>query len=96
MNAKATDAASDAGPAKVRFTQGFAQRYTGGCREFEIEAKNMRAVLKSMDAQFPGLGRVLEEETTVAIDGNIHDEPGYFQLVPPGAEVYFIPKLEGG
>lgn len=88
--------ATDTAPAVVRFTQGFAQRYTDGKREFEVQAKNMRGVLKAMDEAFPGLGRVLEEETTVAINGDIHDEPGYFQLVPPGAEVFFIPKLEGG
>ncbi len=88
--------ATDTTPAKIRFTQGFAQRYTGGRREFEIVTKNLRGVLKGMDAEFPGLGQVLEEETTVAINGDIHDEPGYFQLVPPGAEVFFIPKLEGG
>ena len=37
----------------------------------------------------------LEEEATVAINGEMH-ETGYFQPVPPGAEVFFIPRLEGG
>jgi hypothetical protein len=45
---------------------------------------------------YPGLGEHLEEETTVAIDGQIHDQPGYFQLLRHGSEVFFIPKLEGG
>ena len=81
--------------AKVVFTSGFARRYTGGVREFEVEAKNLRGVLKAMDALFPGLGVHLEEETTVAINGEYH-ETGYFQPVPPGAEVFFIPRIEGG
>ena len=51
--------------------------------------------LKEMDRRFPGLGEHLEEETTVAIDGEIHDV-GYYQPVGPSAEVFFIPKLEGG
>ncbi len=80
----------------IRFTQGFARRYTGGRREFEIEAKTLRAVPKGTGARFPGFGRVLEEEATVAIDGDIHGEPGYLQVAPAGAEVVFIPKLEGG
>jgi hypothetical protein len=84
-----------AAPARVVFTTGFARRYTGGVIEFTIEAKNLRGVLREMDKLFPGLGETLEEETTVAIDGAIH-ETGYFQLVPPGAEVFFIPKIEGG
>ena len=57
-----------------------------------MEAKNLRGVLKAMDALYPGLGEHLEEETTVAINGEMH-ETGYFQPVPPGAEVFFIPKI---
>jgi len=60
-------------PARVVFTTGFSRRYTGGVTEFAIQAKNLRGVLKAMDALFPGLGDTLEEETTVAIDGEIHD-----------------------
>jgi molybdopterin synthase sulfur carrier subunit len=85
---------SDA-PARVVFTSGFSARYTGGVREFEVTAKNLRGVIRAMDALFPGLGEHLEEETTVAINGELH-ETGYFQPVPPGAEVFFIPRLEGG
>ena len=72
-------------PARVVFTSGFAARYTQGVREFEIEAKTMRDVIKAMDDMFPGLGFHLEEETTLAINGEYH-ETGLFQPVPPGAE----------
>jgi molybdopterin synthase sulfur carrier subunit len=44
---------------------------------------------------YPGLGEHLEEETTVAIDGEIH-EVAYYQPIRQGCEVFFIPKLEGG
>jgi len=82
-------------PARVVFTTGFSRRYTGGQREFEIVATTLRDVIKEMDRRFPGLGDVLEEETGVAINGDLH-EVGYFQSVPPGAEVFFIPRIEGG
>jgi molybdopterin converting factor small subunit len=82
-------------PARVVFTTGFSRRYTGGVKEFEVRAKNLRGVIKAMDEMFPGLGDRLEEETTVAIDGEMH-EVGYFQTVKPGSEVFFIPKIEGG
>ena len=64
-------------------------------REFTVEARNLRGVIKAMDELYPGLGEHLEEETTVAIYGAIH-ETAYFQLIRPGCEVFFIPKLEGG
>jgi sulfur-carrier protein len=82
-------------PARVVLTNGFSRRYTGGVTEFEIDAKNLRGVIKEMDRRYPGLGEHLEEETTVAIDGEIHDV-GYYQIVGPSSEVFFIPKLEGG
>jgi len=80
---------------KVQFTTGFARRYTGGVREFDVNASNLRGVIKAMDALFPGLGEHLEEETTVAINGELY-EIAYLQPVTPGAEVFFIPKIEGG
>jgi sulfur-carrier protein len=86
---------ADAAPARVVLTRGFANRYTGGTTEFAIEAKTLRGVIKAMDALFPGLGEHLEEQTTVAIDGEIH-EVDYIRPVKPGAEVFFLPKIEGG
>jgi sulfur-carrier protein len=82
-------------PARVVFTSGFSRRYTGGVTEFAVAAKNLGGVIKEMDRRYPGLGEHLEEETTVAIDGALH-EVGYYQPIRPGAEVFFIPKLEGG
>ena len=82
-------------PARVVFPAGFSRRYTGGVREFTVEARNLRGVIKAMDQLYPGLGHHLEEETTVAIDGQIH-ETAYFQPIREGCEIFFIPKLEGG
>ena len=82
--------------AHVVLSSGFSRRYTAGQREFDIEATTMRDVIRALDKLFPGLGEHLEEETTVAIDGEIHDQPTYFQKVRAGCEIFFIPKLEGG
>lgn len=82
-------------PAKIVFTTGFARRYTAGQREFDIVTKDLRGVIFEMNRLFPGLAETLEEETTVAIDGELY-EIVYGQPVKPGAEVFFIPKIEGG
>ena len=83
-------------PARVVLTGGLSRRYTKGVQEFSVEAKNLRGVLKELDRLHPGLGEHLELETTVAIDGEIHEDVGYYQTVKPGSEIFFIPKLEGG
>ena len=80
---------------KVVLSTGTSLSHAGGEKEFEVEARNLRGVIKAMDASFPGLGEYLEEETTVAIDGQIH-ETAYFQPMEEGAEVYFLPKIEAG
>ena len=69
--------------ARVQFTTGFSRRYTGGVREFTVEAKNLRGVIKAMDRLYPGLGERLEEETTVAIDGAIHRRLTEMPMSPP-------------
>lgn len=64
-------------------------------KEFDIEAKTLRGVIKAMNELYPGLGEHLEEETIVAIDGEI-SEVIYSQPVRPGCEIFFIPKIESG
>lgn len=85
---------SDA-PVRVVFTSGFSRRYTAGVTEFAVNARNLRGVIKEMDIRFPGLAETLAEETTVAVDGELF-EIDFLVPVKPGAEVFFIPKIEGG
>jgi molybdopterin converting factor small subunit len=92
---QAESAATPVKAVKVTFTAGFSRRHTDSIREFEVQAKNIRGVIRAMNELFPGLGETLEEETSIAIDGVIH-EVDYTQPVKPGAEVFFIPRIEGG
>lgn len=80
---------------RVKLTGGFSRRYTDGVREFEIAARTVRGVISAMDRLYPGLGEHLEEETSLAVNGVIH-EVVYTQIIPADAEVFFIPRIEGG
>jgi len=82
-------------PARIVLISSLSGSYTGGVKEFEIEAKTLLDVIRILDERYPGLGEHLEEETSVAIDGEIH-EVAYYHPVRPGCEIYFIPKIEGG
>ena len=81
--------------ARVVLISSLSREYTDGAKEFEIEAKTLYDVIMALDARYPGLGEHLEEETSVAIDGEIY-EVAYYHPVRPGCEIYFIPKIEGG
>ena len=80
---------------RVMLTGGFSRRYTEGVREFEIQARTVRGVISAMDRLYPGRGEHLEEETSLAVNGVIH-EVVYTQIIPADAEVFFIPRIEGG
>jgi molybdopterin synthase sulfur carrier subunit len=82
-------------PAHVVLLGSLSGHYTGGLTEFEIEATTLYDVIKVLEARYPGLGEHLEEETAVAIDGEIHNI-GYYHPVRPGCEIFFIPSIEGG
>lgn len=81
-------------PVRVTLT-GALPPFTSGEISFELSVTNMRELLRALNDQFPGIGEVIESDTAVAIDGVIH-EIVYTQVLPPGCEVFFIPRLESG
>ncbi len=68
---------------------------TGGTGPVEIEARTMRQLYEALDARWPGVGTRLREESAVAIDGEIIQEP-LLERLEPGSEVHFLPPLAGG
>lgn len=97
LSVSESDVANTAGlakPVKVTLT-GVFEPFTHGEVTFELEVSTVRALLREIDRRYPGLAAVLEEDSAVAIDGVIH-EIVYTQALAPGAEVYFIPRLESG
>jgi molybdopterin converting factor small subunit len=67
----------------------------GGAAEVEVEAKNVRQILKAIGELHPGLKDRLEDGVAVSIDGQLHQD-AWLEPVEPDSEVYILPKLEGG
>jgi len=40
------------GLVRIAFTAGFARRYTGGVRDLEVPARNLRGVIRELDERF--------------------------------------------
>ena len=72
-----------------------ARQYTDGQTEIEVTSDNIRAVIRELDARFPGVGQVLRTDMAVAIDGEIYQHV-LLEPVDPDSEVAFIPAIEGG
>ena len=70
------------------------RRFSGGAAEVEVEAATVQQLIAKLEADFPGIG-VLLESSAVAINGEFANDPTYEPL-PAAAEIYFLPKVAGG
>jgi molybdopterin converting factor small subunit len=68
--------------------------YTGGEREVDLEADNFRGLLEALEQRFPGSREALGR-SAVAIDGQIYQD-AFLESLEPGAEVFFMQRIEGG
>ena len=68
---------------------------TAGVSSLELEGKNIRQLLKSLEAACPDLAPLIAKGVAVSIDGTLYRDD-WFQPIPEGAEVFVIPRLAGG
>ena len=71
------------------------KQYTGGETEIELEAGNMRQLLRMLSERYPALGPHLEEGMAVAINGQIYQD-AWLEPIPPDGEVHVLPQIAGG
>ncbi|HEX5078795.1 MAG TPA: MoaD/ThiS family protein [Geminicoccaceae bacterium] len=80
--------------AKVVLTRGLTQ-YTGGERELELDAANIRQLLRALGERYPDLEPHLADGVAIAIDGEIFQD-AWLEPIPPDSEVHIIPQIVGG
>ena len=82
--------------ARVILTGGLLEQAPAGTpEEIEIEAADVRELLRKLEPQLPGIGRRVEEGLSIAIDGDIVSDP-LLEPLGPDAEIHFLPQLAGG
>lgn len=69
--------------------------WAGGAERVEVEAADVRGLLRALDERFPGLGERLRTGAAVAIDGEIVNDP-LLEPLDPASEVHFLPPIRGG
>ena len=80
--------------ARVVLTRGLTQ-FTGGEREIELDAANIRQLLRALGERYPDLQPHLADGVAIAIDGEIFQD-AWLQPIPPESEVHVIPQIVGG
>jgi molybdopterin converting factor small subunit len=66
-----------------------------GESEFEFPAPTIQHVFRHLIEQYPGLEPELEHNVSVAVDGQVFRD-SLFVPIDENAEVFILPKLQGG
>jgi molybdopterin converting factor small subunit len=79
---------------KVSFISSF-RSALDGAESLEIQAKTLRELMSKLLASYPRLQKHLDEGIALAIDGEIYRDNWDVEL-KDGAEVFLMPRLQGG
>ena len=63
--------------------------------EIEIDAANVRELLRALEPRLPGIGKQVEDGLSIAIDGAIIPAP-LLEPIGPASEIHFLPPVSGG
>ena len=68
---------------------------TGGAATLDIEASTVRELLRKLEARYPDTAPFIKAGIAVSIDGVIYRD-SWGQTLPASAEIYLLPRIEGG
>ena len=71
-------------------------RFTDGVRELEADGTTVGAVIDELEHRFPGLGPLLRDGASVAVDGELQPRGTLYTPVGPASRVDFIAPISGG
>lgn len=75
---------------------GSLQQLAGGDALVEIDARNVKQLLRMLSERYPALAPHLEQDSfAIAIDGEIFQDV-WFAPIGPNSEVHLIPAIRGG
>ncbi|HTT36532.1 MAG TPA: MoaD/ThiS family protein [Burkholderiales bacterium] len=74
---------------------GTLKELAGGAAQIEIEAGNVRQLLRALGERYPALAPHLDDGYAIAIDGQIFQD-AWFAPIGPDSEVHLVPAIRGG
>lgn len=67
----------------------------GGAASIDIEAATIRELLRKVVERFPLMQSQADEGIAVSINGEIYRD-NWSEALPPDAEVFLLPRIQGG
>ena len=74
---------------------GTLRQLAGGVSEIELDARDVRHLLRTLGERYPELAPHLESGYAIAIDGEIFQD-AWFAPIRPDSEVHLVPAIRGG
>jgi sulfur-carrier protein len=66
-----------------------------GMGSFNVEARTIHELLQRLVERYPDMQKHIDQGIAVAIDGTIYRDDRSVEI-PAGAEVYLLPRIQGG
>ena len=67
----------------------------GGESEIQLDARDVRQLLRALGERYPALAPHLADGYAIAIDGEIFQD-AWFAPIGPESEVHLVPAIRGG
>lgn len=67
----------------------------GGASSVEIDAGTIRELFRKLGEQYPGMAPHIQQGIAVSINGKIFRD-SWGEKLPEGAEIYLLPRIQGG
>jgi len=71
------------------------REFAGGAASISIEAATIRELLRKLVERYPRMQRRVDEGIAVSVNGEIYRDDRN-QQIPEGAEVFLLPRIQGG
>ena len=66
-----------------------------GASVIQVDAKTIRELFRKLEENYPGMTPHLARGIAVSINGRIYRDSWQTEL-PDGAEIYLLPRIQGG
>ena len=66
-----------------------------GAASISVEAASIRELLRKLVERYPRMQRRIDEGVAVSINGEIYRD-NWGEPIPEGAEVFLLPRIQGG
>lgn len=69
--------------------------FAGGAESVPVTATTIRELFARLREQYPGMIPLMDQGIAVSINGDIYRD-SWNKALPDGAEIYLLPRIEGG